>query len=357
MVNTVPDEALKANGWTADAINGMKLRSKSRPMSRAALKALGCNSPVFNFQGRYYGEGSYGKVKPALITLPGSARKVWCVAKKVKINTEREFNNVLKETRLQAKSGVGPKIHGIADSINKRGQRQCIIFMEKLEGVEGDKFLKEKKHSITFTDRIKLAENLIHQVMSMHRNQVFHGDMKWLNSGVDPETLNVQLLDFGLGSASQHHYQTIRYDKGPGYCHPEWVQGRKNRHGYLDIEKVDVYSLGVMLGKLFGSDRFMLHTWSSSTLRNPQAQINSELHQSGINDRRLYALIEWMVQADPDKRPTMQEVKEQAILMKKALLKRTKPHFPADHIPVLRHCGYDARAHFNPISGYHGYVV
>ncbi|MGB1271461.1 MAG: hypothetical protein ACPG5T_05260, partial [Endozoicomonas sp.] len=135
LLNTVPDTVLKANGWSMDDISGMKVRRKAHPMSSTALKALGCNNVVSGFQGRYYGEGAYGKVKQARITLPGTTQKKWCVAKKVKIKTKKELNNVLKETRLQAQSGVGPKIYGVADTTNKYGERQCIIFMEKIDGM------------------------------------------------------------------------------------------------------------------------------------------------------------------------------------------------------------------------------
>ena len=312
LLNSLPASTLKANGWTAKEIATQKSNHHAiHPLSKQALNSLGDSSSVYSYRSPerlVFGEGGWGKIKHARITLPGSSQPHLCVAKKISVDYSEYVENAFEEMKLQNQSGVGVKVHGIADTKTKKGQRQCILFMEKAKGVDGFDFLYDHSYKLSEKNKLKLTNNLLQQVLKMHGNSVYHSDLKWENVFVDPQTLDVQILDFGLATNKKHAYHVRGHETGCGYNAPELLFGNKNKHGYVDREKSDVFTLGVMLGKLFSHPEFMSHTIKHNRQHMLPEIIKRQVYRLRINDQALLDLVTRMVSLNPESRPNIKEV-------------------------------------------------
>ena len=319
LLNTLPDTVLINNGWTQDAVNKLPQERRWHALSRSAKEALGLQGDVV--KGRYFGEGAYGKVKLARVYLPGSAEPTICVAKKIIKRDGVDFYGTLEELELQNKSGVAPKIYGVSDTKSRDEKRQFILFMEPARGSDGREYISHEKRKMTFEAKCLLAENYTSRISSMHENRIFHKDLKLENSYIDPATKDVQILDFGLAQEGKQAGMGGLYGRGPRYIAPELFHDGAYSRGVLNAEKLDVYSLGVILGEIFGSGHGSYvneRQWDSYSLRSAGHAISSQLDRLRITDAGILSLVRDMMQENPSRRPTIRQVMSRLQQIKKS---------------------------------------
>ncbi|MGB0359892.1 MAG: protein kinase domain-containing protein, partial [Endozoicomonas sp.] len=307
LLNSLPKNVLKANGWSDEKIQGLRLKTKKHNLSHKALQDLGVSSE--SPDAYFFGKGAYGTVKFARIYSENGDKTTWCAAKKIQEDIDIKIEDIEKEIRLQIQSGVAPTIHGMADTCksNNSKQKQYILFMDPLKGQDGFQFLKKKDLSIA--EKFTLAANYTKSIKKMHKNGVFHGDFKVDNSAIDPETLEVQVLDFGLAGTKKLKNKPQLHMSQGFYMPPEMVKMPGN--GITDMEKVDVYSLGVVFSEIFQATHgpgFIYTRWNQTMISEAQSHIDIGIAKADIKHSDMKSLIKDMTQADPKRRPTMQEV-------------------------------------------------
>ncbi|MDD7805610.1 MAG: protein kinase [Endozoicomonas sp. (ex Botrylloides leachii)] len=310
LLNSVPDEVLKQYGWSEQEIDILPINKNKKYLSDAAKVNLNLEHINYENNFRYFGLGSFGKVKLARIHL-SNGKELVCVAKKI-VGKEDSLSDLNKEIKLQNQSGVAPKVYGIADTVNKENKRQFIVFMEAAKGCDGFDYINQQYDKMTMQDRYRIAENYLNKIQVMHRNGVFHQDIKFENSVIDPKTKAVQILDFGLAEAYGENQENGQYDQSSFYNPPEFIEGGKYSKGDYDKERGDVFSLGLLLGSLFSTQSYFdiepFTEWDSLNSIDPESKIERMLADLKIDDTQMHNLIKRMTSANPKERPTMAEV-------------------------------------------------
>lgn len=122
------------------------------------------------------------------------------------------------------------------------------IVMEDFNGISLDKIIKDKKISIKsfLVIGVKIASIL----SDIHKSNIIHKDIKPHNILLNPETVDVKIIDFSISSQLSREVQSVVNPGGLegtiSYISPEQT-GRMNRS--VDY-RTDFYSLGVTFYEL-----------------------------------------------------------------------------------------------------------
>lgn len=123
-----------------------------------------------------------------------------------------------------------------------------IVILENFEGIPLSNFLE--KDTIPLNDFLAIASQMTNVVSSIHRASFIHKDLNPAVFLIQPETLEIQLIDVGLTTRIvQEKQQLVNLEllEGTlGYISPEQT-GRMNRS--IDY-RTDLYSLGVIFYQL-----------------------------------------------------------------------------------------------------------
>ncbi|MDD7804745.1 MAG: protein kinase, partial [Endozoicomonas sp. (ex Botrylloides leachii)] len=297
LINSLPASALTEAGLSAGITSGLSVNDKKKPLSKEALEALHLdkNKDHDNEKAYFFGQGSYGKAKFARFTNPDTNKTTWCVAKKIKPISSKKTNRttdisikIQNEISKQKQAGdVAPTIYGFTKTKDKNGNIEFIIFMEIAEGTSGWNYLHDKKETLTLDEKKHIAKNLTASLEKMHNRSVFHNDLKWDNVYISSKTHGIKILDYGFAISEKMSSNYLR--KSYRYLPPEVI-----KPGEKDHEKIDVYSTGIMLAKLF-SDKNMSplnvkRVWNDDGLIN-KSYIDTMLEGLNFPNEEIRALI------------------------------------------------------------------
>ncbi|CAF0955295.1 unnamed protein product [Adineta ricciae] len=101
-----------------------------------------------------------------------------------------------------------------------------------------------KTHQLTEAEIKKIIYSILRGLKLAHSAHIIHRDLKPSNIGIDPETLYITILDFGLARVASSEIQT-------GYVQTRWWRAPEvyaNWERYDD--KLDTWSIGCILGEL-----------------------------------------------------------------------------------------------------------
>nr|WP_245673566.1 protein kinase [Endozoicomonas ascidiicola] len=140
-------------------------------------------------------------------------------------------------------------------------------------------------------------------------------------------------MDFGAAveGKTQRHFRT--YERAPLYLPPELVTNPYSRPSITDMEKADVYSLGVFIGETFSSGELFTHgcdeLWTARSLHQAQYMITDRLTRLNIRHPEIASLVRDMVNAKPQSRPSMQAVNQrlQRIMAQESLPREARSAF------------------------------
>lgn len=131
------------------------------------------------------------------------------------------------------------------------GPTNGYIVMEKIDNViDLFDYISEQKTVVECKSRIIFVQ-LLDILTWCKKSYVFHGDIKDENILIDPNSLQITLIDFGSASKwSENNYYT---NTGTKICSPpEWF-----RLHYFTADNFTVWSLGILLyNMLFGNIPF-----------------------------------------------------------------------------------------------------
>jgi serine/threonine protein kinase len=142
----------------------------------------------------------------------GSAGKVYVEGDVVvKIIDKANEDQVKQEVEINQKMGelgIGPKILSEVQFTEIRGERRAAYAMERVKGVDllewaadsynGDVIKKGRKE-----ESETIIKNMEEQIKRMHDAGFVHNDLSPRNVMVNPKTLEITFIDFGLSQSTQ----------------------------------------------------------------------------------------------------------------------------------------------------------
>ena len=223
-----------------------------------------------------------------------------------------------------------PAVYGIAERVDWK--KRCHKIYLAMELIKAPK-LENIYDSLTRQEKFTVARSLTRKLDSLHRRHIYAGDFKDSNVLIDPENLQITIIDFGCShdlreaiklsfehtSISHYHapeiYRASRY-----YCAKAGCPGllppapypcvQKNQ--LLLPQKADIYSLGVILAKMFSqlpSGKWCLNYIDRHlTTTDRFDQLTCIKMTAEQLDHDLRPLITKMLRADPALRPDLKAV-------------------------------------------------
>ncbi|MEO5906183.1 MAG: AAA family ATPase, partial [Saprospiraceae bacterium] len=140
-----------------------------------------------------------------------------------------------------------PGVRKVVSKGNHQGAPSIVA--DYFDGITLAEFIQSTEFN--FSERLQLAITIAHVIGMVHQRQIIHRDLTSANILVNPNTLEIQVVDFGqsikLDVKTVHLSNPERLEGSLAYFSPEQT-GRMNR--FVDYRS-DLYSLGVILYQLF----------------------------------------------------------------------------------------------------------
>ncbi len=245
---------------------------------------------------RVIGQGAYAEVKEAYCNIV-SEKVALKMYEKYKLIDPQKKRNVIREIRVLERINH-PNIVKLYDSIDT--PRQVVLVLELIKGKSLRNYIKEK-HQKILTE--KEASSLIGQISSAlaycHNKSVTHRDIKMDNILIE-DNGTTKLIDFGFSILSKKDVRLNMFCGTPSYMSPEII----NKKDYFGPPS-DMWAVGVILyAMLTGTFPF-----KSSMNRELYRKISkgSYLLNETLS-KSAKSLITHLLQVDPNKRLTAQEV-------------------------------------------------
>eukprot|EP00182_Erythrolobus_australicus_P002892 CAMPEP_0185832558 /NCGR_PEP_ID=MMETSP1353-20130828/2150_1 /TAXON_ID=1077150 /ORGANISM="Erythrolobus australicus, Strain CCMP3124" /LENGTH=743 /DNA_ID=CAMNT_0028530737 /DNA_START=79 /DNA_END=2310 /DNA_ORIENTATION=- len=267
--------------------------------------------------GETLGEGSYSVVKRCIHedTREQYALKVMSKDKLPSANLEKQVRKEVKIMQYLRHPHV-VTVHDVLMS-----ERNMYIVMELVNGVElYDEVIRCGRFDESTSRRV--FQQVADAVAHCHTKGVFHRDLKPENVLVDAMR-NVKVCDFGMGWIQEHEAamsssSTLMHTQvgTPQYMAPEVL--RTSPEGYRG-DKVDIWSLGMILYVMLSGSTAFPGDDTESVLKQILGRRKMRYPPHFKKDVR--ALLDGMLQRDPEKRITMQQIREH-------------PWFLVDYVPT-----------------------
>ncbi|CAG9320947.1 unnamed protein product [Blepharisma stoltei] len=247
--------------------------------------------------GSIIGCGSYAVVRDSYSNLTKNRFAVKTY-EKTKISDPQKRKNVRNEIKIM-QNLKHPNIIGIKEAIDS--PKHIHIVMEHIDGLSLHSYIKRKTNrQIPEDEARQLFTQVVRAVNYCHNLKIIHRDIKLENILLDGAK-SIKLIDFGF-STNVFDEKIKMFCGTPSYMAPEIVSKREYFGGPADVWALGVL-LFVMLSGVFpfagNSDRevyrkILIGSFEIPTVVAPQARL----------------LIKRMIQIDPYKRPTCQQILE-----------------------------------------------
>lgn len=187
-------------------------------------------------------------------------------------------------------------IHGAASHDGRVG-----MWADLLDGQTIEELMDSGKRP-PYSEILSLASDLSAAIQSVHDMGMVHGDIKASNVMIEDQG-RVVLMDFGAGS------DILKEDEGPLRGTPI-VMAPELFRGACATTKSDIYSFGVLLFRLMeGFYPVRGKTLAEIIFAHQRSSTPTKIKSRGF-PRDFRNLVEHMLIADPDQRPTSSHVRE-----------------------------------------------
>ena len=244
---------------------------------------------------REVGTGSFGKVYEA-VKKDTKARYALKVLGKFNLNRQNQLKYAIAECKILKEIR-----HPFIIPLHWAFQTHKNLYMVYEFCPYGDLsiHLKNRKFLTEPEAKLYISETLL-AVEYLHSLNIVYRDLKPLNILLD-SLGHVKLADFGLAKANVSQANpAMSFCGSPGYLAPELV---KHTGGH---KPVDIYAIGVTLYELL-TGRLPFQNENIASLYKAIASGKVKFPEATSHNAR--ALIKWMMQTDPNKRPTVQQAK------------------------------------------------
>ncbi len=240
-------------------------------------------------------------------------------------------DRALRELCLQRRAkSCAPAIYGIAERIDRK--KKCHKIYLAMELIKAPK-LEDIYLSLSRQQKLTVACSLAKKLHSLHVRHIYAGDFKDTNILVRPDNLQVTVIDFGCShdlrtpvmmdfvpdGISHYHapevYLASRHycalEGWPGYYAPGDYPGI-DKNKLLLPEKADIYSLGILVAKLFSqrpTGKWHI-LYQTRHLTTPERFDQMTIRKAIVEelDLDLRPLVTKMMRADPAQRPGLPHV-------------------------------------------------
>uniref|UniRef100_A0A8C5GF74 non-specific serine/threonine protein kinase n=1 Tax=Gouania willdenowi TaxID=441366 RepID=A0A8C5GF74_GOUWI len=210
---------------------------------------------------------------------------------------EGGFGSVFAGTRIaDAKDGSvsNPGVIGLVDVFEFESEVLIITDRSCCE-MDMDRFYNLINGQITERETKVIFKQLVDVSIRMHKNGVFHRDIKGGNIlvSVEGEDPSVKIIDFGCGDwVTEKPYKT--YAGTEGYTPPEF-----SLHSSYQAEQTTVWQIGQVLWSYHCEGVFNLKDY----MKNPNLPVNHLSHDGKD-------FLKQCLTIDPDQRPTLEDLQD-----------------------------------------------
>lgn len=227
-------------------------------------------------------------------------------------NNNEQIKNILREFNIMSALNHEniERFHGGFKDYFPQEKNNCFFFV--LEFIDGENLqdmlnrYENKKEYISQDLIMKIIKGALNGLSYLHKNNILHRDVSLDNIMIEKNTNNIKITDFGLSAYYQENFYQLKSVVGrKTYVCPEIYHAHANKQNRANYSsKCDIFSLGVVM--------FKLMTFSYPIVLNYRNLANNDYKKEidpNIYNRQLNQIIMDMLEENPDKRPTCDEMK------------------------------------------------
>ena len=256
--SAIKEKLIKANSFQRNKIKeeikdlNKKIRTfSSSPFTINTTINLNKDNKISHYEiGKVIGKGAYATVKICKnkITQEKFAMKIY--EKKI-LNDNIKKKCILREIEILKKLNH-PNIVKLYDTIIS--DKNILLIQELVNGISlRDFYNKEIRNQKNISEKkYKILTIIFKQIFSafdyIHKKNIFHRDIK-LENILLTKNYEIKIIDFGFGLYNPRNYLQKFFCGTPNYMAPEIIMKKE-----YDGQKADMWSLGILLYKLFCAD-------------------------------------------------------------------------------------------------------
>ena len=257
--SAIKEKLIKANSFQRNKIKeeikdlNKKIRTfSSSPFTiNTTINNRNKDNKISHYEiGKVIGKGAYASVKICKnkITQEKFAMKIY--EKKI-LNDNIKKKCILREIEILKKLNH-PNIVKLYDTIIS--DKNILLIQELVNGISlRDFYNKEIRNQRNISqNKLKILTLIFKQIFSafdyIHKKNIFHRDIK-LENILLTKNYEIKIIDFGFGLYNPRNYLQKFFCGTPNYMAPEIIMKKE-----YDGQKADMWSLGILLYKLFCAD-------------------------------------------------------------------------------------------------------
>ena len=257
--SAIKEKLIKANSFQRNKIKeeikdlNKKIRTfSSSPFTiNTTINNRNKDNKISHYEiGKVIGKGAYATVKICKnkITQEKFAMKIY--EKKI-LNDNIKKKCILREIEILKKLNH-PNIVKLYDTIIS--DKNILLIQELVNGISlRDFYNKEIRNQKNISEnKFKILTLIFKQIFSafdyIHKKNIFHRDIK-LENILLTKNYEIKIIDFGFGLYNPRNYLQKFFCGTPNYMAPEIIMKKE-----YDGQKADMWSLGILLYKLFCAD-------------------------------------------------------------------------------------------------------
>ena len=256
--SAIKEKLIKANSFQRNKIKeeikdlNKKIRTfSSSPFTINTTINRNKDNKISHYEiGKVIGKGAYATVKICKnkITQEKFAMKIY--EKKI-LNDNIKKKCILREIEILKKLNH-PNIVKLYDTIIS--DKNILLIQELVNGISlRDFYNKEIRNQRNISqNKLKILTLIFKQIFSafdyIHKKNIFHRDIK-LENILLTKNYEIKIIDFGFGLYNPRNYLQKFFCGTPNYMAPEIIMKKE-----YDCQKADMWSLGILLYKLFCAD-------------------------------------------------------------------------------------------------------
>ena len=256
--SAIKEKLIKANSFQRNKIKeeikdlNKKIRTfSSSPFTINTTINRNKDNKISHYEiGKVIGKGAYATVKICKnkITQEKFAMKIY--EKKI-LNDNIKKKCILREIEILKKLNH-PNIVKLYDTIIS--DKNILLIQELVNGISlRDFYNKEIRNQRNISEKkYKILTLIFKQIFSafdyIHKKNIFHRDIK-LENILLTKNYEIKIIDFGFGLYNPRNYLQKFFCGTPNYMAPEIIMKKD-----YDGQKADMWSLGILLYKLFCAD-------------------------------------------------------------------------------------------------------
>ena len=257
--SAIKEKLIKANSFQRNKIKeeikdlNKKIRTfSSSPFTiNTTINNRNKDNKISHYEiGKVIGKGAYATVKICKnkITQEKFAMKIY--EKKI-LNDNIKKKCILREIEILKKLNH-PNIVKLYDTIIS--DKNILLIQELVNGISlRDFYNKEIRNQKNISEKkYNILTLIFKQIFSafdyIHKKNIFHRDIK-LENILLTKNYEIKIIDFGFGLYNPRNYLQKFFCGTPNYMAPEIIMKKE-----YDCQKADMWSLGILLYKLFCAD-------------------------------------------------------------------------------------------------------